>query len=626
MILLGSCLSISVSAQTTPLATPQKTEYPGILQTFENLIQVDNTKFKNKITALTTANRGGVDLTGVTDLELDPDFLNSVILHSDSGYIKLASTSKCRFYDTILTDLLKDAEGKIKHVLVTYKGKEGKREEAVILKKDFLNRVVTVECPETQKLIDQFQVKNLDKTLNSTLFEIPSGPDQCRNIHVDWLNNPKTPYLCQIHEYIKEARAGQGDPKDLPQRQAMMRLLEKKLSLVQRDYIGTLCTHLEREELFCDRFLSVSFWNKVAAGLEDKVYVADYCRVAGGELTDGQVKNCLPRLQKEVDLCHYGDGKNQGLTPHMDCDGVSLALNHSHLRANYQDCPGNSDQLGATNFARIFLNITGESVKPTQGVCSVVSAAETLNFNEKFDNDEAWNLEACYQDQARGREICTKTFFGEYGKHPLSYTNVVAGILKETRGADPATTCKMVDAATYNPLLLEFKSGCFILFERDKCFISQCKHRVLFNDRNIDLITIKSGPGYEYFPLTVRGERTSLQYLLTRDYKRTGRSLNNLSDLTTFFKKSKKGIIHGIGCAEDLLPSFFRTRAVNQCTALPFILDGVIKNENQVAFVGRSAADTLQAPRIMSWSNIFSAVKAYQGQHPLKIWTLYGLD
>jgi hypothetical protein len=96
--------------------------------------------------------------------------------------------------------------------------------------------------------------------------------------------------------------------------------------------------------------------------------------------------------------------------------------------------------------------------------------------------------------------------------------------------------------------------------------------------------------------------------------------------ISSFFKKSKNGIIHGVGCAEDLLPSFFKSRAFNQCTPLPFIIDGMIKENDKTVFITRTAIDSLQAPRMVNWSLIFSAVKSYQRYHPLKLWTLYGLD
>lgn len=625
-ILTGFCFS--ALAQTTPLATPTKTEYPGIIQTFEKLIQIDGDKFKKRSDDLIKNGRVFDNSTSVSGLDLEPDFLNSVILHSDPGYLRMASSNKCRFYESILTDLLRSTEGKIKNVLMTYVDKNSVRQSAIINKKDFLNKVVNLECPETQKMIALFQVKTLNEALQSTSFEIPTGKDQCRNIHLGWVNNPKTPFLCQIYEYTKEARAGLGDPKDLVQRRAVAKILEAKQTLVQKDYIENICQHLDDEELFCEEFLNVSFWTKIAGGYEDKIYAEDICRkvVNSDKLSNAQYNECLARVKKENDLCLYPGGRNSGLRPQPECEQISTALNFSSLKANYKDCPGNSDQLIVTNVARIINNFGTGTVKAPQGVCSAVSASEVLEFNKKYDNDESWKLEACYQDRVNDREVCYKTFFGNSGSNEDSYTNVVANILKKTRGADQSQTCEMVDSQDYNPLTLQYKSGCFIIYERDQCFINECKHKILFNDRIVDMIKIKGRASIPYFPLTVREERFSQNYLLTHDFKRTGRAMNSLSSIQNYFKKSKGNLIHGVGCAEDLLPGFFKTQTLNQCSPLPFIISGIIKEKDNVVFVTRTAADSLQAPRLIGWSSVYSAVKAYQRLHPLKLWTMYGLD
>lgn len=616
----------SLFAQTTPLVTPAKTEYPGIIQTFEKLISIDSEKVKKRTEVLTNAGRIFSSATEVQNLDLDPDFLNSIILHSDPGYLRMASTDRCRFYESILTDLLRSSEGKIKNVVMTYVEKD-KRQSAIISKKDFLAKVVNQECPETQKTIAEFQIKTIQNTLKGINFEIPSGLDQCRNIHVDWVNNPKTPFLCQIHEYIKEAKTGGGDPKDLPQRRAVANILEDKMTLVQKDYVENLCKHLDDEDLFCEEFLNVSFWTKIAGGYEDKTYADEICKQALNTqtLSDAQYLMCMARLKKESDLCLYPSG-NPGLRPQPNCDQISTALNFSGYKANFKDSPGNSDQMIATNVARIIAHFSPAEITKVEGPGSANSAAMTFNFNRNYDNDENWRLEACYDDKINEREVCQKMYFGKNPNDPAAYTNVVAKILRETRGAEARTTCEMVDSVTYNPLLLQYKSGCYVIYEKDNCFISQCKHKILYNDRPFDLVKIKGNTSMAYFPMNVRDERFSQQYILTRDFKKQGRSLSNLSDLSSYFKKSKSGIVHGIGCAEDLLPTFFKTQAINQCTPLPFVVNGLMKDKDKFVFVTRTAADSMQAPRLISWSSLYSAVKSYQRVHPLKLWTMYGLD
>lgn len=626
--LFGLCLSFTSFSQTTPIPTPPSVEYPGVLQSLEKLIQIDNTKFTKKNDLLIKTGKTLPDLSGVTSLELDPDFLNSVIMHSSPSYIKLASSNKCRFYDSLINDLLKNAEGKVRNVFVTYINKDKEREFSLISKKDFINKVATAECPETPKLIDQFQVKNLDQTIRTTNFDHPTGKDQCHNTYLDWLNNPRTPYFCKLHEFMKEAQAKTGNPKDLQQRLAIAKILEQKLNPANRDYLENLCENFDNEDLFCEEFLNVSFWSKVANGTENKIYAEDICQTAfkSTSLTAPQLKQCISKMRKENDLCLYPSGRNQGLVPGPQCDTLGTALNYSSLRSDYKDCPASSDQQAVTNLSRILLHMSKEKIATVNGPCSAISAGVTYDFNKRFNNDENWKLEACYDDTLAEKEVCFKTFFGGYGAAEESYNAVVAEILRRTKGADKSLKCEMVDSDDYNPLLLQYKSGCYIIYDRSRCFTSQCKHKVLYNDRTITNIKLKNNVGLDYFPSTVIGEKYSQHYMLTHDYRKSGKIMNSLININAFFKKNKGGVIHGVGCAEDLLPSFFKTQSFNQCSPLPFIIDGIIRENDKTVFVTRTGADSLQAPRLISWSLIFSAVKSYQRAHPLKLWTLYGLD
>ena len=40
------------------------------------------------------------------------------------------------------------------------------------------------------------------------------------------------------------------------------KILEKKLSSSQRDFLENICDNFDNESLFCEEFLNVSFWSK----------------------------------------------------------------------------------------------------------------------------------------------------------------------------------------------------------------------------------------------------------------------------------------------------------------------------------------------------------------------------
>ncbi len=629
MILLSCLSSFSFAQQKElPLSSPPEIEYPGIIQTFESLIEIDKNKINELRKKIPENNDELKDSKKVLNLELQVDFLNSIILHSKSAYVKMASSDRCRMYDAILTDLLKSSEGKISQVFINYTTRSGQKQTAILSKKDFLTNVVNQECPQTTKLVEQFQIKILDQTLNSIQFEIPTNIDQCRISHLGWQKNAKTPYLCQIYEYLEEVNKNEGDPKTLKQRKAVGKVLESKLTNHQKDYIENLCENLDDEQSYCDNFLKISFWSKIADQQKDKIYLEDICKNINkkNKLNEVDYKICLNRIKSEQDLCLYGKENNHHLSPNLDCDSLSIALNHSSLKSNYNDCPGVNDQMASNLFSRIFFNINNSEPKEYSGPCSVISSGEVVKFNEKFNNDEAWTLKACYFDKIKEREICSNTFFGEYENHPYSLTKVIANILKETKGASESLKCSMIDNSEYNPLLLEYKNGCHIIYEKLKCLQSECKFKIVFNDREIKDINIQGRNLLDFYPSSIKNERFSIHYLLKNDFKQSIIQISNLTFATSFFNKSKKGVLYGVGCAEDLLPSFFKSNYLNQCSPVPFIVDGIVKNESEISFVTRTSLDSLQTPRLIQWSQIFSGVKSYQKFHPLKIWSLHGIN
>lgn len=615
-LLFGVSLSF---AQTEII--PSNLTYPGIFETFEKLIQID--REKNPLKDLTLLSEIK-DLSDGSTLSLDPDFLNSIILHSEPSYLRLASSSKCRFYEALITDLLKGAEGKIKSVRLSYKTESGFK-TLNISKKEFLQKIVPLECPDIQKMISLFQVKNLQEAFSGLTFDLPGNIDQCRMTILNWLDHPKTPYLCQIQEYIKEAKSGQGDPQDLSNRKAIAKILESKQSPLQREYLNNLCENLDNEELFCDEFLNVTIWGKIAAGYKDPEFAKLYCEkiLKKSDLTPTQLQQCLGVLKRDVDSCLYSHPE-AGVAPHQNCDFVSTALTISKNKNTQFDCPGKSDQQAVTHLQRILSHFYPPNSFTPRKPCASISSEMVFNFNQKYQNDENWKLEACYFNKIYDREICKKVYFSSVNS-PQSYANFVAEVLRETRGAPKSITCEMISQSDFNPLLLSSRSGCFITYNQDRCFLSSCPHKIVYNDREIDLIKVKGQILIDYFPSSIKDERTSQDFILTRDDKKTSKSIMNVEGLKNFLKKNPQGLIQGIGCFESLMPSFVTSYHLSSCEPLPFIIDGYLDENGHTVLSVRTSLDPNTIPRLISWSSVFNSIKSYQKSHPLKLWTLNGL-
>ncbi len=637
-VLLSASSSLS-SAQSTPAApleAPKSLKYPGLFESFEGMLRFDEERFDAKATALKSKELKATDLKDLSQIDIDPDFLNSLILNSSPSYLRIAGRDRCALYDALITDLLKTKEGKVERVFVQFRDQEGQNVSAVASKPDFLEKLVYPSCPKTKEEIGRFQIKVIDSTIKAANFEAPNNREQCDYVLNTWLDRNDAPYWCQIHELLTEAAAWEKSPgpRDPAQKKlqegrlAVARILRGKLSDQQQDFLRNFCTNAASPKRFCDEFFSTNFFAKVADGTKPDVYVREICQAALGKTnwSPALLRECLRRLRDEPDACMWGQYETTGLSPRPRCDHLSLALNSSSLTADYADCPRYSDQQGITNLSRILRHLDPQPVLPMTGMCSAIVAGTVYEFNKRYGNEDQWKGRVCYLDRVEEKERCLPMFYGDYGTTSASLTSVMAEILYRTKGAPKDLRCTVVKQSEWNPNLLQYRYGCHLLVDEHNCGIGNCSMKVMYNEKEIKGIKFQPGLPLDYFPTNLSMEKYSQTYLLTRDANKKMRQITSLTALSSFFATTPKGILHGIGCAEDLLPSFFKKRFFNQCSPLPFIVDGVLSEGDRVVLVTRSGADSLQAPRLISWSLVYSAVKSYQHHHPVKQWTLHAIQ
>jgi hypothetical protein len=618
-------------AQDTPLQTPASTSYPGSYESFEKLVGFDAERFKAKTQALEGRVVTAAELTGVTPVDLDPDFLNTLILNTPSSFMRLAARDKCAFYDVLVADLLRTPDGKVTQIYVQYKNKQGADVSARISKADFLEAVVYPACPGTRELVARFQVRTLDATLKATSFNVPANREQCEVLLQNWLQDPRTPYWCQVHSLAESGLIRESKDKQTTDDKTIItlaRVLRGKLGQERQEYLGHVCRHADNPRLFCDAFFAGSFFSKVADKSRSELYIKDVCQelLKTSNWSPAILAVCVSRLKREPDACMWGGKNLSGLSPRPRCDHLSLALNNSALAADYEDCPGHSDNFAVTNFARLISHTDRPLPQPTAGFCSARSAGVFLEFNRRFDNEQVWTAGTCYLDRVEDKEVCNPAFFGQYGEDPAGMSRALENVLYRTKGLGRDIKCSVVSSEVFNPNLLEYRHGCHIVVNPQNCGLAQCDHRVFIHEREIKDIKFKGQLAFDYFPFAAQTEKYSLTYILQRDAQKKTRSIQSLPALESFFKQQPRGIIHGIGCAEDLLPGFFRAQAFNQCQPLPFIVDGIVKEGDRAAIITRSAADDVHAPRLLPWGQVYSAVKSYQGHHPLKLWTMHALQ
>ncbi|MCR9206039.1 MAG: hypothetical protein NXH75_15760, partial [Halobacteriovoraceae bacterium] len=186
--------------------------------------------------------------------------------------------------------------------------------------------------------------------------------------------------------------------------------------------------------------------------------------------------------------------------------------------------------------------------------------------------------------------------------------------------------CRMVEKKRYNPALLEFKNGCFIVFDEKNCSNSFCPKKIYIDEDQYQGLKFIGTTAFDYIPNSWRNQKKSGLTMLEEGYKLRSKKLRNLTELEVFLRQKKSRIIHGVGCAEDLLPRFFRREVFNECKPLPFLIDGVVKEGENMYLVMRTSVDDLHSPRLVPWNWVFTGVMKYQSHQPLNQWTLYGIN
>ncbi len=610
-LILFLCLS-GLSAKAFSVDEPY-----GIIESFEKLISIHKTQYSaseklivNNIQILST-------VSNLKEFWLEENFVRSLLISSDDKYLSLVKDDECKFFSALENNLFKTASGSISSIPISFKDTTGITKKASVPFLDFFNELYKKKCFNNKEFSTLFSLTNVSKTINGIKFSIPKNQKECSVIHNEWLLNSYTPYLCQIHNNL------------INQNSSSREFYRKKISIFQRTYINNLCSHLNSAELFCKNYLKEDIWNKVINGEAPSYKMSYKCRNLFGDkevFGKNEEAACAAKFTSTPETCEIKGNRNfPSVFPLQSCDLISQALRNSKLVTDYHDCPGNIDNEMLTNIHRIINHFDATKINSTPFSCSGDTNYSIAKLNFDVKNDEAWPLKICFLNRIENKEECVPYIPGSHPKEDRSEDLVIAKILYLHKGAPRKTTCKIVDSKTYNPIMSEFKLGCFIVYDSESCKNLLCNKKVIWDEKVLTDITFKGKAIYNYYSTTYLSERFSLVSLLNEVKGTQARSIKNLTDLLYFLDKNTGGIIHGVGCAEDLLPEYFYRTSINACHPLPFIIDGHVEKDDYSLLVFRSAIDDIHTPRLIMWHNIFSAVSAYQQLHPLNTWTLDGL-
>ena len=637
-VLLSNCLA-------TPLQKIKDQEQndklkPGLYSSFSQLLEIENQLYQKKKERLQKKYSNLLDLSNINSVKLDTDFINHILFYSPSQYASLATKDSCAFYDLVEAGHIKDSSGEIQHFIVEYETRKGKRKTAIVSRATYMRQVAYKACPKVESFSKAFRPQNAKKVLKKTFLKVPSTLSECKEIHQNFIENHKTPYLCKIYEEVEKIKPLRLKVKLVPRSQfkrltslrtqlKIAQSYKQLLSVKSYDYLKNLCQNIEKPKMFCSDFFDSSFWKKIATGLKPRIHIENFCQelLNKNELKPRDIKSCARKLSSDESKCHYLNKFSHAITPKPSCKQISKALNFSRLKTDSKDCPYFTSNVGILNFSRISNHLKQKSskTKVTNKDCKTEASHQFLKINMDINDAKYWGNSLCYKDKINDKTVCEPTLLGEHTDSEWSLDNVVSKILRKTRGLSRNQKCKVVDKNKYKPSLLEFKSGCWVIIDKSQCFTSYCKLLILNDEQKVTHINFQNKLIFPYFSDRYTADNSTQEKFLRTYYKKKTQKILNVSFLKNIFKTKPNSIIHGLGCREDLLPTFFQKRAINECSPLPFIVDGYFEEDGILSLVVRTAYDDLHAPRIIPWSYIFSAVKAYQSHNPINLWGLYAL-
>ena len=605
----------------------------GLIESFETLLGNHKKQYQNSIANhqknTTTLN----DIKNLQSVQLNKNFIKSLLLHTENKYLRFASDDECKFLSLIDTGLAKIARGEIYYIPVSIQFDNDKKKDALITKQDYLNYVYSKRCLNNREMLALFTSKSISKTMESLNLASPKNEKECSKIHNEWTKNPFLPYICAISENIRKKTLAKirlnnqdykpSQVKNLERKYFKGDFFDKNVPLYHKEYFASLCSNLYDIENFCNPYLAKDIWSKIKKKEKPSYKMSYKCKnvLNKNNLSPKDFDNCINTFNKNPKICTVSGTQGfSSLYPMPNCNIISKSLVGSSLHTDYHDCPGKIDNHASVNVHRILAHKQKLSIPSNSLSCS-----SQINYS-LAKLSYRWPLNICYFDKIADKKECIP-----YVPHltleeePLSEGHIVAKILYRNEGIVDKKPCATVSDKVFNSSQLKFKQGCFIIYDSQLCTNLHCKKKIVYDLKEIKGIEYTGVNNFDYFANSFKNEKFSMAKRLEELLKVENKIIRNLTFLTAFFKKHPHAIVHGIGCAEDLLPSFFQKKSLGACNPLTFIVDGIVTKNGLTHLSFRSSIDDVHSPRLVVWDKVFNGVSNYKEIHPLNTFTFYGI-
>lgn len=623
----------------------------GVLEALQAIVRNENAQMRDLFILAEKNVKIFDDLRSSSSLKIHPLYLRSIILNSDPKFIEISKKDQCRFYSLLENSLLKTSLGSIRSVIITYDELNKKKPKdaptdyipkmvtqvGLLTVDDFLKIKYDLKCSNQKDLAELFTLKNIIKTTRRFKFIAPKVESDCEAILNDWSDNIYLPYLCNLSNKVRSGESAKQKKASLKVGEIRLkRQLNRQISLgnkykalmsyYQLSYIENVCSNINSPKRFCGRYLAKDVWTKVISGAKPKYVMKYKCQLIlkKKNLEKSDYLKCARLLLARRELCETKGSKEfPSIFPRPNCSDTSKALIKSRLITKFQDCPGYLNNEGIIISFRLVMHQEDDKLQFHADRCMDASLENYYNLsNSGF---KKWPMKICYLNKFQAKEECKNYFPGGSG-HPDSEGRVIGKIIETYYAGALNTRCTFIETKKFNPKRLVYKSGCFLVFDAQKCTSFSCPKKVIHDQKEITDIRYKGKITFDLIPNSFKNEFQSMGYLLGRKYKSPLKSLKNLTQISFFMNNKSNNIAYGIACIDDLLPHIYTDNSLNSCTPMPFIVDGIIKEKGNSYFVIRLAIDDIHSPRILNWNLVFNGVRSYQEKHPLNLWAFYGFS
>ena len=626
----------------TTLIAQEKHIPPGIFKTIDNLITNDNKEYSTLYKDIQFKPISLEKLEKLKNITLHPTFSKSIFLHSNSSFLNLAAKNTCQFYSFLQNSLISRPNIISLGIPIQYK-QENKKLDGIVSFKNFFIFIYKRVCKENNDIQVSFKIANLKNTLKKIKFPIPNKQQLCHDVLKEWQKNKSIGSLCRIGQVLISAPKNQELLSLLPKNQTKRRkeilvsirqaeYYKKILTPFQADYVTHLCSYLDEsinsQKIFCDKFITDSFWKKTANNYKNSIELDVKCQHLFNKknLSPQEIKKCAEHLTQDKNLCHYLETKYfPALAPMPSCDQISEALTFSKLQAYYQDCPGKVNNEGIINVSRLLAHFKKEKYPIDKTSCRNISVFPFVSFNLDNKNKDGWKPRLCYEDPIQDKKICLPVIIGQKKYSNYSEASIVAKILYNIRKAPKSLNCTYAEKLQYNPSRIKYQDNCILIYDKNNCTSSSCPKKIIFKGKEIKEIIYSGTTNFDYFPNSAKSNKKSISFLLERFQKLNKKTIKNISSLKYHLLNSPLSLIHGRGCIEDIYPQNFKKLYMNQCSPVSFIIDGFIEKNFRFYVIIRTGIDSIHSPRIINWKSIYNAITNYQKFQPINHWTLYGI-